>query len=104
MSYSVAQRRHEIGIRMAMGANRGTVLGMVIRAGLVLAVIGLVAGVGGALALTRLMQSMLYGVTATDPATFIVAPLVLTAVALAACLVPAWRAMRLDPAMVLREE
>ncbi len=104
MAYSVAQRRHEIGIRMAMGARRESVLGMVLRAGLVLAGIGLVAGISGAFALTRLMQSMLYGITATDPATFLAAPLVLTAVAVAACLVPAWRAMRLDPASVLREE
>ena len=104
MAYTVAELRHEIGIRMALGARARTVLGMVLRSGLSLAALGLVAGVVGAFAVTRLMRSMLFGVTATDPTTFVLAPLVLTAVAVVACLIPARRATRVDPATVLRED
>lgn len=104
MSYSVSERSHEIGIRMAMGAGARSVLGLVMAGGLGLAAAGLGLGLLGALGVTRLMQSMLFGVTATDPATFLAAPLVLAAVATAACFVPAWRAANTDPARVLREE
>ena len=104
MSYAVAERRREIGIRMAMGAEAGVVLGMVLRHGLVVAGAGLVLGVAGALALTRLMTSFVFGVTTTDPVTFLSAPAALAAVALIACYVPALRATRVDPVVVLKEE
>jgi predicted permease len=104
ISYSVAERRREIGIRMAMGAEASSVLRMVVVSGGRLALAGLTLGVIGALALTKVMSSLLYGVSATDPAAFIMAPGVLALVALAACLIPARRATRVDPALVLRDE
>jgi predicted permease len=104
MAYSVAERRHEIGIRMALGARATRVIRMVLGAGIVTATMGVVIGLGGAFATTRLMESLLFGVTTTDLPTFLVAPLVLLAVAAAASLLPARRATRLDPAAVLREE
>jgi predicted permease len=104
MSYSVAARNREIGIRMAMGAEGGNVLGMVLRQGSVLAGAGLVLGVGGAFGLTRLLSSQLYEVSATDPGTFLLAPLFLAGVALLACVVPARRATRVDPVQALRAE
>jgi predicted lysophospholipase L1 biosynthesis ABC-type transport system permease subunit len=104
LSYTVAEQRHEIGIRMAMGAQAGDVLAMVLRTGLVLAGGGLVLGVAGAVGATRLMRSLLFGVSALDATTFLVAPVVLILVAAAACLVPAHRATRVHPAVVLREE
>jgi ABC-type antimicrobial peptide transport system permease subunit len=104
MSYSVAERRLEIGIRMAMCAEAGTVLGMVLRYGLLVAGAGLVLGIGGAVLLTRLMSSFVYGIETTDAVTFVIAPTVLSLVALAACYVPARRATRVDPVAVLKEE
>ncbi|HUH11672.1 MAG TPA: ABC transporter permease [Longimicrobiales bacterium] len=104
LAYHVAERRHEIGIRMAMGARAGSVLGMVMKSGLALVAAGLVAGVVGAFALTRLMRSMLFGVSATDPTTFVVAPLLLTVVAILATLIPARRATRVHPAAALRQD
>src|SRR5690606_25405705 len=104
MSYAVAQRRQEIGIRMALGARAGSVLGMVLGQGFTVAGIGLVLGVGGALALTRLMSSLLFNISATDPLAFVGAPLLLALVALAACYIPARRATRVDPALVLKQD
>jgi len=104
MSYSVSQQTHEIGIRMALGAERSHVLQMVLRQGLLLAGIGVAIGVAGAFALTRLMRFWLYGVNAADPATFIGVVLLLIAVAVAGCLIPAQRAMRVDPLVALRHE
>ncbi|NNF28479.1 MAG: ABC transporter permease, partial [Gemmatimonadetes bacterium] len=104
MSYSVAERYREIGIRMAMGAERRTVLGLVLRQGGLLAIVGVVLGVGGALGLTRFLQSQLYEVSATDPRTFVLAPAFLAFVALLACFVPAQRATRVDPVTALRED
>ena len=104
ISYSVAQRTHEIGIRMAVGAGRNDVLRMVIGQGLKLAVIGAAVGIAGALALTRLLASMLYGVNPTDLATYVAVSLILIAVALVACYIPARRAMRVDPMLALRHE
>jgi putative ABC transport system permease protein len=104
ISYSVAQRTHEIGIRMALGASTGDVLARVLGEGLVLTVIGVSLGIGGALALTRLMESMLFGVSATDPLTYTLISVVLVACALMACYVPARRAARVDPMNALRYE
>ena len=104
LSYSVSQRTHEIGVRVAVGARRRDVLKLVLGQGARLAAVGLAAGVLGALALTRLMASLLFGVTATDPATFATVALLMMAVALLACFVPARRAMRVDPMVALRHE
>lgn len=104
LAYTVAERRHEIGIRMALGGETRTVVGMVLGEGTRLAAIGLVAGVAGALALTRLLASLLFEVSPTDPVTFVVAPAVLALVALLACWIPARRAASVDPMVALRAE
>jgi len=104
LSYLVTERQREIGIRMALGADRSNVLSMVLKQGLATTVIGLLIGVGGALALTRLASSLLFEVKPTDPLTFGAVAGVITLVALVACVVPARRATRVDPMVALREE
>jgi putative ABC transport system permease protein len=103
ISYTVAQRTHELGVRAALGASRGALLGMVLRNGMTLAGLGLVLGLAGALALTRLLATLLIGVGARDPLTLSVSAALLAAVALLACYVPARRAARLDPVAALRD-
>jgi ABC-type antimicrobial peptide transport system permease subunit len=104
MAYSVANRKNEIGIRLALGAQQGQVQGMILRESAWLAVAGIVAGVGAALLLTRLVKSMLYGIQPYDPATMTGGILVLMAVALAASWIPARRAASVQPMDALRHE
>jgi predicted permease len=104
MSYLVTQSRHDIGLRIALGAQRGMILWLVVRQGMELAVTGIIVGIAGAFALTRLMASLLFGISAVDIVTFSTVPLLLAATALVATYIPAWRATRVDPIMVLREE
>jgi len=97
ISYSVAQRRHEIGVRMALGATRADVVRIVVRQGASLAGVGVIFGLGGAFALTRLLGTMLFGVGVTDPLTFAAAPVGILLVVLLATLLPALRATRISP-------
>jgi ABC-type antimicrobial peptide transport system permease subunit len=104
MSYSVEQRTNEIGIRLALGAQSRDVLMMVVKQGSMLILLGLVIGLAGAYALTRLIESLLFGVTPKDPFTFAAVAVLLAVVALMACYIPAWRATKVDPLEALRYE
>jgi putative ABC transport system permease protein len=104
MAYRVGQRMHEIGIYIALGAQRQDVLRLVLGDGAKLALAGIAIGIAGAMALTRVMTSLLFEVTPTDPATFASVAILLVLVALVACWVPAWRATRVDPMVALRYE
>jgi ABC-type antimicrobial peptide transport system permease subunit len=102
LAYAVSQRRQEIGVRVALGAAPRSILGLVVRQGMGLALAGMVAGLAGAFVVTRVMQSVLYEVGVTDPATFGLVVLVLLGVALAASWLPARRALRIEPVTALR--
>jgi ABC-type antimicrobial peptide transport system permease subunit len=104
LSYMATERRREIGIRIALGAARSSVLALVMKQGLQLTVIGVVVGLAGALGLNRLMASVLFGVQPTDVATMGTVIVTITIVAAIACWLPAWRACRLDPNAVLRAD
>jgi predicted permease len=104
LAFAVGQRTSEIGIRLALGASRANILGMILRQGAGLVVLGVLIGLAGYFALSALIEKLLFGVAATDPATLIIAPVTLALVALAACLIPARRATRVDPMVALRTE
>ena len=104
MSYSVAERRHEFGIRMALGAERSSVLRQVLGQGLVLSLVGIGIGIVAGFGLTRFLSNLLFEVKPQDPLTFLAVSLVMMAVALLSCYVPARRATTVDPANVLRTE
>ncbi|MEK6325693.1 MAG: FtsX-like permease family protein [Acidobacteriota bacterium] len=104
IAYSVTQRTHEIGIRVALGAQSSHVIKLVVGRGMAVVLAGVAIGLAGSLALTRVMTSLLYGVSTTDPMTLAVVPVVLVAVALLASYIPARRATRVDPMIALRCE
>jgi putative ABC transport system permease protein len=104
MAYSVAERTREIGIRMALGAGFSQILKMVMLRATLLIGIGCVLGLAGSFGLTRLIRSGLYGVTATDPATYVAISLLLIVIALLACAIPTIRAVRVDPTIAVRYE
>jgi putative ABC transport system permease protein len=104
LAYTVVQRTHEIGIRLALGAQAGNIIAMVMKQGLSLTLLGLTLGLAGAVTLTRLLERLLYGVSTTDAPTFIAIALLLLAVAALACWIPAQRATKIDPLVALRHE
>jgi ABC-type antimicrobial peptide transport system permease subunit len=104
VSCAVAQRTMEVGVRMALGAPRNAVLGMIVRYGLTLTFIGLILGLGVSFAFTKTLASFVYGVSASDPVTFTLVPALTSAVAVSASVVPAWRAACVDPASALRHQ
>jgi putative ABC transport system permease protein len=104
MSYLVTQSTHDIGILLALGARPGNIIGLVVRQGMQLTLIGILAGLTGAAALTRVIASLLFGVSTRDVATFLAVPVLLAAVAFMATVIPALRATSVDPLVALREE
>jgi ABC-type antimicrobial peptide transport system permease subunit len=103
VSYAASQRTQEIGVRMALGADRSEILRLVLGRGLILVAIGVAAGIGVAASVSRLISNLLFGVSPLDPVTFIAVPLLLAAMAIVASSIPALRATRIDPAIALRE-
>ena len=104
VSYSVTQRTHEIGIRMALGARAGNVLSLILKNGLILVLVGIAIGIAGALALTRFLTTLLFGVTPTDGVTFVIVSIFFFVIAMIASLIPALRATKVDPLIALRYE
>jgi putative ABC transport system permease protein len=104
MAYSVMQRKHEVAVRMALGAQRSDVLKLVLKQGLILVVIGLIIGLIAAFALTRLLENLLFEISTTDPITFVLIALLLMLVALCAIIFPALRATRINPLVALRTD
>ena len=104
LAYSVAQRTHEIGVRMALGAGGGAVRWMVVRRTLALSILGILVGTASALAATRLLATLLFEITPTDPQTFVAVAMTILLAAIAAAYVPARRATRIDPLLALRHE
>jgi putative ABC transport system permease protein len=104
MSYSVEQRRNEIGIRVAVGAEKSDILRLIVREGLGLTLAGIAIGLAGTFGVSRILKSQLFGISATDPMTFLVVALALVVVAVTACYIPAWRAAHIDPLVALRNE
>jgi ABC-type antimicrobial peptide transport system permease subunit len=104
LAFSISRRQHELGVRMAIGADRRTIFALVLREGLTLVTIGLAIGLIASANLTHLVASFLYGVEALDAVTFMMVPVILAAVALIACYLPARRATRVDPVVALRNE
>jgi putative ABC transport system permease protein len=104
ISYAVAQRTHEIGIRVALGASSRAIVTLIMRQAVVVVAAGLVVGIVGSLVLTRLIANTLFGIEATDPLTFAAVSLLLLVAALVACIVPTWRALKVHPSEVLRYE
>jgi len=104
ISYAVAQRGHELGIRLALGATSGQLVGRIVGQGALLAVVGVALGLLGAAAASRVLTSFMFGVSATDPTTFVLAAVLLLGIAMVSSAVPAWRITRLDPMTTLRQE
>jgi ABC-type antimicrobial peptide transport system permease subunit len=104
LSYMVTERRREIGVRMALGAARSSVIALVMKQGLQATAIGIIAGVAGAVIANRLIATLLFGVQPTDPVTLAAVTVTIVLVATVACWLPAWRASRLDPNVVLRAD
>src|SRR5215469_5364996 len=104
MSYLVTHSTHDIGVLVALGARRENILALVVRQGMQLTLIGIFAGLAGAVALTRVIASLLFNVSTTDAATFLTVPALLALVAFAALAIPAWRASNVDPIVALRDE
>jgi ABC-type antimicrobial peptide transport system permease subunit len=104
LAYSVNQRTREIGLRMALGAQQSNVLRLIVSEGMTVALAGIVVGLAGALGLRRALEALLFGVRARDPLTFAAVAVSLVAIALVACLVPAWRGSQVDPIVALRED
>jgi len=104
LSYLVTERQREIGIRVALGASAAGIVRLVLRQGMAITVTGIAVGIVGALALARVTQSLLFGVSPTDPATYVAVGSMILLVALLACLIPAQRAMRVDPLVAIRNE